>query len=52
MVKQILLVCTLGNVQGTVWRICILMLGCRGCKCFQNLLYWCEKLHAKFSGDL
>ena len=28
--KQILLVSTLGNVQGTVWRICILMLGCTG----------------------
>ena len=26
-VEQILLVRTLGNVQGVVWRICILMLG-------------------------
>ena len=25
--EQILLVRTLGNVQGVVWRICILMLG-------------------------
>ena len=29
-VKQILLVSTLGNVWRTVWRICILMLGCKG----------------------
>ena len=29
-VKQILLVSTLGNVQSTVWRICILNLGCKG----------------------
>ena len=28
-VKQIFLVSTLGNVE-TVWRICILMLGCKG----------------------
>ena len=28
--KQILLVCTLGNVWRTVWGICILMLGCKG----------------------
>ena len=27
---QILLVSTIGNVQRTVWRICILMLGCKG----------------------
>ena len=31
-VKQILLVSTLGNVWRTVWRICILMLGCKGLK--------------------
>ena len=29
-VKQILLVSTLGNVKRTVWRICILMLGFKG----------------------
>ena len=29
-VKQILLVDTTGNVWGTVWRICILMLRCDG----------------------
>ena len=29
-VKQILLVSTLGNVYRTVWRICILMLLCKG----------------------
>ena len=29
-VKQVLLASTLGNVQRTVWRICILMLGCKG----------------------
>ena len=29
-VKQILLVCTQGNVWRTVWRICILMLRCKG----------------------
>ena len=29
-VKQILLVSTLENVLRTVWRICILMLGCKG----------------------
>ena len=29
-VKQILLVSTLGNFYKTVWRICILMLGCIG----------------------
>ena len=29
-VKQILLVSTLGNVLETVWRICILMLGWKG----------------------
>ena len=29
-VKQILLVSTLGKVSITVWRICILMLGCKG----------------------
>ena len=27
---QILLVSTIGNVQRTVWRMCILMLGCKG----------------------
>ena len=27
-IKQILLVSTLGNVQRTVWRICTLMSGC------------------------
>ena len=27
---QILLVSTIGNVERTVWRICILMLGCKG----------------------
>ena len=31
-VKQILLVSTLGNVWITVWRICILMLGRKGLK--------------------
>ena len=30
--KQILLVNTLGNVYIKVWRICILMLGCKGLK--------------------
>ena len=29
-VKHILLVSNVGNVQGTVWRICTLMLGCKG----------------------
>ena len=29
-VKQTLLVSTLGNVLRTVWRICLLMLGCKG----------------------
>ena len=29
-VKQILLVSTIGNIWGTVWRICIPMLGCKG----------------------
>ena len=29
-VKQILLVSTLGNAKGTVWRIYILMLWCKG----------------------
>ena len=29
-VKQILLVSTLGNVKRTVWRIYALMLGCKG----------------------
>ena len=29
-VKQILLDSTLGNVWRTVWRICIMMLGCKG----------------------
>ena len=29
-VKQILLVSSIRNVQRTVWRICILMLGCKG----------------------
>ena len=29
-VKHNLLSCTIGNVQKTVWRICILMLGCKG----------------------
>ena len=29
-VKQILLSSNLGNVKRTVWRICILMLGCKG----------------------
>ena len=29
-VKQILLVSTLGNVQRAVWRIYALMLGCKG----------------------
>ena len=31
-IKQILLVCTLRNVFSTVWRICILTLGCNGLK--------------------
>ena len=31
-VKQILLVSILGNVLRTVWRICLLMLGCKGLK--------------------
>ena len=31
-VKQILLVSTLGNVWRTVWRICRMMLGCKGLK--------------------
>ena len=30
--KQILLVSTFGNVKRTVWRICILMLGCKRLK--------------------
>ena len=30
--KQILLVSTLGNVKRTVWRICLLMLGCKRLK--------------------
>ena len=29
-VKQILLVSTMGDVWRTVWRICIMMLGCKG----------------------
>ena len=29
-VKQILLVSTMGNVKRIVWRICILILGCKG----------------------
>ena len=29
-VKQILLISTIGSVQRTVWRICILMLECKG----------------------
>ena len=28
--RQILLVSSLGNVHKTLWRICILMLGCEG----------------------
>ena len=31
-VRQILLVSTLKNVLRTVWRICILTLGCKGLK--------------------
>ena len=34
-VKQILPVNLFGNVWGTVWRICILMLGCKGFTNFQ-----------------
>ena len=30
--KQILFISTLGNVQGTLWRICILLLGWKGLK--------------------
>ena len=30
MVEQILLVSTIGNVQGAVWGICILVLGSKG----------------------
>ena len=30
--KQILLLFSLGNVLRTVWRICILILGCKGLK--------------------
>ena len=33
--KQILPVSLFGNVWGTVWRICILMLGCKGFTNFQ-----------------
>ena len=29
-VEQILLVSTMGNVKRIVWRICILILGCKG----------------------
>ena len=29
-IKHILLARTIGNVQRTLWRICILMLGCKG----------------------
>ena len=34
-VKQILPACTLGIVQRTVWRICILILGCKETSCDQ-----------------
>ena len=42
-VKQILLVSTLGNVQRTLWRIWILMLGCKGLKCYvaDNIFFLC-----------
>ena len=35
-VKQILLVSTLGNAKGTVWTICILMLWCNVWCCYIN----------------
>ena len=43
-VKQILLVSILGNVQRTVWRIWILMLGCKGLKCYvdENFSFLCS----------
>ena len=35
-VKQILLVSTLGNVLRTVWRIYMVMLGCKGLNCLRR----------------
>ena len=37
--KQILPASTLGIVQRTVWRICILMLGCKGKSCNQFYIF-------------
>ena len=37
--KQILLVSTLGNLEITVWRLCILVLRCKGLN-FCGILYW------------
>ena len=38
-IKQILPASTLGIVQRTVWRICILMLGCKGKSCDQFYIF-------------
>ena len=38
-VEQILLVRTLRNVQGVVWRICILMLGSQGLMCDSGVIF-------------
>ena len=37
--KQILLVSTSGNLEITVWRLCILVLRCKGLN-FCGILYW------------
>ena len=38
-IKQILPASTLGIVQRTVWRICVLMLGCQGKSCNQFYIF-------------
>ena len=43
-VEQILLPSTLGNVWRTVWRICILILGCNGLKTSGNQFCICRVL--------
>ena len=37
-VKQVLLVSNIGNIQRTVWRIYILMLGCKGFTCLYGIV--------------
>ena len=44
--KQILLVSTLGNVERTVWRICIMTLRCKGLRWWMYLSTFSAKIYS------